>query len=630
MSPRRILIPAALCAVHGCLLRPVPADITKPKEATGGAPVVHPQTVHVLRGQTVAIELKGTSAGSMVFELRTPPKFGTVAEKQPVPKTKVSATVHYTASPDAREKKDEFTFTAKVPGSSTSEPAAVTILISDAMPKLDITVGVMGGRIILERPRTKPFVLRNTGNAPWAARVPAPKGWTWVHPPGGEFRIGAGEEFHGEIRCNATALGTLDETVPLLGDTSMRFTARVDPPFSIVRKHIDLRWDGENRKRSGGLDIENHDIQKLTVKVEGPDWLVKPGSVVMDAEKREGLVMSVEGKFERAFSGTVKLSAGSYSQLVEVKAAPAPALLAIVSGPEENGGIHFGVLTEQTLPTAKRSLTLRNEGGSPAVVSIETPQHFRLEAAAPADGVPLTPGAEATFVILPPVDIAGKHRGNFVASAGDVRASVELTAGIPRELIKPTAGEIADRIIRRFTRAGNPSRPRTEDEHRQLIGLVKDGFRIGGGNEDPRLPRVDVVDLEQNGGDFTLSWELPPGDGWTFQLYHAAAKRMKTGAPIKEWIPCGDEVKYRVENGRGYATVGGLPPGVWYKCSLQTIAPDGRRSLRGKEFGFMLHPADPPHWKQYWEWYLAGGAGLLALAYWLRKKWKEPISAVAT
>jgi hypothetical protein len=70
-------------------------------------------------------------------------------------------------------------------------------------------------------------------------------------------------------------------------------------------------------------------------------------------------------------------------------------------------------------------------------------------------------------------------------------------------------------------------------------------------------------------------------------------------------------------------------PAVWYDYSVQTIAPDGRNSMLGREFRFQLSTPLPSHWQEYWEWYVAGIVLATGAGYWLRKKWKEPISALA-
>lgn len=633
MSPRILLLLAVLGLPAGVAAqRKAKADAGPNKEA-GSAPAVNPQKVEVLRGKTVVIELTGTTSsnGHMTFILRSQPKLGKLAEEKPVSKTKLSATVTYTALPDMKGDRDEFTFAAQVPGSSTCEPATVTIHITDAAPKIDAPPDVIAKRVVLGHPFSRTFHIRNTGNAPWAAKVPAPKGWRWISPQGGNFNLAPGADQPCEIECEALALEDLDETIPLHGDTKIHFTARMVPPFSVLPKQLTLAWKRDTRTRTGSIEVTNYDTRDITVQVHSPDWLKLPESLLIAADKKGTLALKIEGAFAQAFAGTVKITQGNYSQNVEVKAAVAPPLLVIDAGPIEKGGVHFGLLTAATLPAAKRSLTVRNEGGTTANLKVTVPESFRLEKPAPAEGIPLEPGANAAFVLLPPADTAGTFRGDFVATDGATPAALLVTAGIDPAALPDTPADIARKEIDKGPRpvSGLP-RPRTEAERKAVVLGNARGYYIADGTEDPKLPRINVVEIvEDNGNTVTFGWDVPPGDGWKFQMYRATFERLKTNDPVLVWAKCGDEVNYTVEGRRATATVGELMPYSPFKFCLQTIAPDGKRSFPGKAISYRPWPPDPSTWELHWRWYAAGAVVLIVVGLWLWKKWKEPIRAVA-
>lgn len=421
----------------GCLLTALPGGAAPgkidPKE-TGGAPAVLPQKVTALRGQPLDIELKGTHrSGSLNFFLRTPPKLGKI-EGAPVPTSKISATVRYLPTPGLKGDKDEFTFAAQVPGSSTSEPATVSITISDAAPKLDTLPLVDAARVVMGHPASRVFNIRNAGNAPWKARVPAPSGWRWVQPAGGEFSIAPGGDFRCEISCEALAVGNLDESVPLSAAAKIQFTARVVPPFSALPGQLDLVWDGASQTRRGSVELQNFDDRPLRVTVTGPEWAVLPPAVEIPAGAKVPVAVAAGGLFGKSLSGSVKLTAGEYSHAVGVKAAPAPAIPVITAGARSDGGVHFGKLDAATIKSAKIVLTLKNTGGSAAPLTLSALRDFRIETP-PAEGFTLAPEAETTITLLPPENVAGTFREDLTVSTGETKLKILITAGVDSSVI---------------------------------------------------------------------------------------------------------------------------------------------------------------------------------------------------
>lgn len=609
---------------------PARADITRPAQ-TGNAPAVGPMTVRAIRGKPVEITLSGITATAHTIEfiLRKQPKLGRLDETAPKSTSKSTAVVHYTATPGLTGNKDEFSFAVQVPGSSVSDSATVTILISDAAPKLDAPPLVDALRVVMGRPFSRVFNIRNAGNAPWATKVPAPKGWRWKNPRGGDFHLAPNEDVRCEIICEALAPDSLDETIALDANTTTRFVARIVPPFTLLPTRLTLKWNGESRTREGKVEIQNLDTHPLTVSLRGPDWVKLPASLALEADAKGLLTLTAEGQNDQTLAGAIHIAAGAYTQQVAVNCPPAPPLLAFVAGVTNHGQVAFGKLDAASLKTAKRAVTVRNVGGTEAVVAVQGLKMFRLETPVPATGLRLAPGAEAGFVILPPDDVAGRPAEDFVVTADGSRAEAHLSAGIDADALPvgPGAGSTTELLKgEKQTTGQRQARTRSEIEKAALANIK--GLLISDGNEDPALPRINVVEVVEDTGDsMTIAWDLPEGDGWKFQLYRATHQRLENGKPpMKVWELCGKEVTMTIEGRKATATIKNLTPYVWYKCCLQTLAPDGRRSMPGNEIGLLPVPPPPTHW----EWYVVGAVLLVILIYWLRKKWLEPISAAGT
>jgi len=303
----------------------------------------------------------------------------------------------------------------------------------------------------------------------------------------------------------------------------------------------------------------------------------------------------------------------------------------VVSGATGDGEVAFGKLDAESIKTTSRDIVLRNEGGSVAQVMPGPLQAFRLEMPSQGKGIALPPGEETTLVILPPLDTAGTNREKFTLADGDSRVELQLTAEVPLSAIPATPGSIAGQILIKDP-AKTPviERPvRTRSEILKSAVISSEGAFLSDGKEDKSVPVITIVEPEIQGDDsVTFSWDLPPGDGWKFRLFYTEIQRRKEGGFVKVRRPCGDEVSYSIKGRKASATVTGMQPYVWYGYSIQTISPDGRYSFPGREFRFQLSSPIPSHWQAYWEWYVSGAVFAIAIGYWLRKKWNEPISAL--
>jgi hypothetical protein len=627
MIPRFLLL-LLLCLPAQAQRRTEKPD--KDSKADGGAPGVYAQEVNVVRGRSVDITLRGSTRTSadISFIIRDKPKLGRLADEKPKQKDPSHAIVTYTASPEGKGKKDTFTFAGQVPGSSVGEAQTVTIHITDPAVRLDTIETVEVKRAVLGQPAERTFPIRNGGSAPWEAKLPAPKGWKWIHPAEGAFRLAPGAEIDARISCLAAAVGAHAEELDLKEGRKITFRSNVVAPFALSAGLEELAWQKETRTRTGSIELSNMDeANALTVKIEAPEWLKVEKEVTVEPGKKSLLLLAVEADHGKERTGRVKLTAGGHTEFLDLKAPSSPAVLTVINGLDERLGLHFGRLTALSLPNAKRPFTVLNEGGAPATVKLRVPEHFTLEKPLPEDGQSLAPGAETTFTLVPPKNTAGTFKAELIIEGGDDLVAVECSAGIDPSALPPMPGKLAGlRLIQ--GRKGSIRVLTPEDQMRQLA-LTK-GATVVDGTEDISVPRVHEVTIAKDTGtEVTFAWDLPPGDGWKFQLFRATLQRLKTGGLGKVFEPCGDEIAYTVEGRRATATVPDLKPHMPFNFRIQTIAPDGRRSFPGKEISYRPFPPDPPAWKRYWSYFALGGILVVLLARWVWKQWKKPISATA-
>jgi len=632
MIPRFLLL-LLLCLPSRAQRRPDKPD--KDSRTDGGAPGVYAQEVEVIRGRSIVITLRGSTRtnSDISFIIREKPKLGRLTDDKPKQKDQQHATVTYTAFPDGKGNKDSFTFAGQVPGSSVGEAQTVTIRITDPEVRLDTIETVEVKRALLDQPVERTFLIGNGGTKAWEAKLPAPKGWKWIHPAEGAFRLAPGAEVNARISCLAAAVGAHAEELDLKDGPKITFRSNVLPPFALSTELAELKWQKETRTRTGSIELSSMDeTNAVTIKIEAPEWLKLEKEVKLDPARKSLLLLAVEADHGKELSARVKLVAGNHTEFLDLKAAPSPAVLSAllprISGLGDRLGLHFGRLTAMSLSNSKLAFVVLNEGGAPATVKLKMPEHFSLEKPLPEGGHTLAPGAQTTITLLPPKNTAGTFKGELLIEGGDDPVTVECSAGIDPSALPPVPGKLAG--LRLLDDRKVASRVRTAEDQMKEWAATKDGAFPVDGTEDASVPRIHEVTVAgDTGREVTFAWELPPGDGWKFQLYRATLQRLKSGPLAKVYEPCGDEVAYTVTGRQATATVPDLLPHMPFNFRIQTIAPDGRRSFPGREISYRPYPPDPPHWKQYWSYYAFGLVVFGLFVRWLWKQWKKPLSATA-
>ncbi len=606
------------------------------QESKGGrlrAPVAKDAVFKAVRGQPLEILLEGTTSTSrgLVFAVRQGPRLGSFSEKAPVAvkgqeseKGRSYASLHYTADASLKGDRDTFTFSCKLDGGPSSNEATVTILLSDASPKLKVPAKLDLGRVILGAVSGKSFTVSNEGTCAFSAPVAAPAGFTWRSPAGGMFEIEPGASVEAALLLDTGKARSVDSVLTFMAGVEVKCSARIVPLFSVLPSAtLQLQWRPETLTRSARVSLQNNTDGPLVVDILGSPGTRLPRSLSLDPSAAQPLDIVTTEPLTAGASGTITVSSGLQQEVIPFTAAQAPALIKAVDFPE-SGVIDFGKLATIDAGEAVRTVLLQNKGGSHGEVSIKPAlKYFRVSAAELRDGVAvIKAGGELQLTFQPSSLPSNAREEDITLSAPGWAAGLKLLAAWDAALIPAATRSAAEIALLQEkpltpTRAGPTKR---EVEINSILGWK--GGVIADGTEDPALPTIDTVTIDhQTDSTATFSWELPPGEGWTFRLMRAEVHRPGPDTPLRKlWMPY-DAATVTIEGRRASTTVSGLIPGAGVNFAVQTISPNGKKSYPGTYIPIVTLMSPPIRW-EYWA---MGVLALLGMGYWLRKKWKEPI-----
>jgi hypothetical protein len=602
-----------------------PGGGKKKEKPAPRAPVAKDVTVRVVRGRTTEIVLEGiTGTGSaMDFSIRTLPRIGVLQPAVPVAAGPSKAVVRYTAAPGTSGERDVFTYGVQIPGRPSSTSATVTVLISDPRAKLVCAGAVDAGVVVAGETVVRPLTIRNTGDGVWEGGPELPAGWSWRTPAGGAFSLEPGGVIEAELECQPAVPGLQDETVVLDGATRLRLTARAIAPFTAFPSTLVLDWEEASMKRSGKVQLQNNTKAGLEVMIDGPKEFGVVERVTVPADGKVEVLVSAVTALDLEGKGMVQFSGGGHRHAVTVESRVAPAVVRVKGGAA--AVVDFGKVAVSEAGRAEQRVELENAGGSQATVSVEGLQAFVVSGLGEKGTVVVKPGGVVTLGLKVRESRAGIYEEKMVVVSGTARLEVPVRVETTGEAAGGT-GNAADRTLENTsTRPVVSAVPRNNEERAAHAQLAVGGLLAADGTERAELPRINLVDyVSDDGYAVTFAWDLPEGEGWTFRILRPEVGRSKlTGQFARIWVPAGKEAVIRIEGRRAIATVTGLVPGDPFKCALQTIAADGRKSLPGDQLTFHpLLPAPVP-----WLRYVVGVLAAVAVVVWGWKKWREPIRA---
>lgn len=630
-SMRNLLAGLFLLAV----VAPVRADLKNPETPRKNAeksrkdpepprvPIARAVQAEAVRGFPVEIRLHGVTASPRLlqFILRQLPKQGRL-EGPPAQAGKDSAVVRYVPDPAYKAEVDTFSYAVKVDGSGSSEDAVVTIRLSDPVAVLETPGGVDVGRVLATETVEHPLPVINKGNAVFKTTVPLPDGWTWAVPAGGRFEVEPGGRIDAVVRVKVKEAGPIDQKVTLQAGTVVRFIGHALPPFLGYPSLLRLQWERGSALRSYRFTIRNNRPEPLTVQLKAPPGVVVPASVVVPVAESVDVKVACTGELDRALSGQIRLDAPGWTQDVNYEAPVAPAVVEVTGdGPE--GRVDFGILENVGGSAASRQVTLRNVGGTAAVIRWDPLRFFVVEGLEPESVLP--PQEQRQITLRPHPEEPGRLKEELILRMTGGDHTLRLFADIDPAAAK--AALMSGTVLKELPAATPGSTPAPA---RPPSGkaLVLRGMILGSGlmeaipNTDRSLASVDAVNLVAAEPErIIFDWEAPGPGTWTYRVMVRMLRSHGKGqAPIPEYDQM-DNVKVTATATGGRAEVTKLRPGARWTCRIVAIRSDGVATKAGDELTFLT----PPVGESRWGWRVLGVLSVISLVLYVRQKWREDV-----
>ncbi|MCS7008356.1 MAG: hypothetical protein NZL93_00275, partial [Chthoniobacterales bacterium] len=335
------------------------------KEAELDPPPPFPQSIQakVYLGETVdiALEAIGRDAKEAIFLLRTKPKFGKLQNLRSIEPGK--ALITYTHQKPAPSGTDEFLYAVKSPKSPVSAPAKVTIHIVQRPPEpvipnsLDLGVVYVGSNLTaflrIENHGGSPFVTTPSADPPFLLpttqqiRIP-PKSFYDLQV---FYEPKTEEEFLGSIRFSHDPSA----------QTLVKANAKL--PFRVTPRELTIPQPNGKAK----LLIENRTPSSLSFEVEVPPVLRSTSTLLIPPYSDKFLEIEAACSSGAESTGNITLTALNHSLRIPFHLLPSPPIIHVL--PSQN--LNFGQVFPQNSTTL--TFSLRNSGGAPAQISIQTP-----------------------------------------------------------------------------------------------------------------------------------------------------------------------------------------------------------------------------------------------------------------
>lgn len=562
-----------------------------PKEEPTPAPPPMPQTQNmtIFRGRTVEIPLRaiGRAASQLKFLIRTQPKHGKLGEIQFT--SRKTAIVTYYHDEKSAATYDSFTYAVQGVGTAVSAPGVVNIAISEEPPALSVIHTLDFGQAWVGEKRSEEVVIRNTGGGALVGRIIVSEPWKVLGSP--EYRLARKEEKKIRLLFVPTDPGEFSTRLLFSHDprSSVTLSGGAQAPFEFdPAGEVQLAAEPGKTDRSGRLKIRNLTPADRLVDISLPEQVEAPDEITIPANSEATLDLRAKADFLGGLEDRIDVESEGYQRSLPLRVAAVPAI--VRSEPAE--GLEFGEVSVKT--PVRRTLTLRNEGGLPARLRVDSPKEVLL--IPDPNAVVLAPGEKRDFEVELEVGLDGPYQRaiSIGAEGGAPALSIPVLArGIAPASASPTAKPSLP-VVRPDIPSTLPPGSEREEQQENFSPV-------------PQIKNIGTKALSRK--SIELRWKKPAPNALTPVIEYRGLERNAKGIPVARWNKW-QGASFREENGEIVALLGNLPPGGTWYLRFSSLDETNRKS-RPSETLRLVTPNAP---NTYWIWVvvvlvLAGGSG---------------------
>lgn len=562
-----------------------------PKEPPAPPPPPMPQAqnITIFRGRTVEIPLRaiGRASNQLKFLVRTPPKHGRLGEIQFT--SRKTAVVTYYHDEKSTAAYDSFTYAVQGLDTAVSAPGTVNIAISEEPPALSVIHSLDFGEAWVGEKRSEEIVIRNTGGGSLAGRMIVSEPWRILGSP--EFRLARKEEKKVRLLFAPADAGEFSARLLFSHDprSSVTLSGGAQMPLELVPA-VELLLAAEPGKtdRTARLAIRNRTQADRLVEISLPEQVLGPEEISVPANGEMSIDLKTKSGFLGALEDRLDLQSEGFQRSVPIRVSPVPPLLKF----EPAAGLDFEVIPLKT--PFRRSLTLRNDGGTPARLRIDAPKEALL--IPDPNAAVLAPGEKRAFEVEFELSGEGPYQQAI---------TIEGDGSLPAVSIPLKARGIASPEEPKQVNANHPSvRP---DIPSSLPPGIEQTDLQEVFSAVPQIGKIESKALSRK--SIELRWKKPAANAVSTLIEYRSLEKSAAGTPVARWNKW-QGAAFREENGEVVALLSNLPPGGTWYLRFVSLDETSRRS-RPSDTLRLITPNAPP---TKWIWWVVtlALAGILA------------------
>jgi hypothetical protein len=574
-----------------------------PKEPPPPPPPPMPQTqnVTVFRGRSVEIPLRavGRAPSALKFIVRTQPKHGRLGKIQLT--SRKTAIVTYFQDEKSVASFDSFSYAVQAVDTAVSAPATVNIAISEEPPALSVVHALDFGQGWAGQKRSEEIVLRNTGGGTLTGKMVVSEPWKVLGSP--DYHLGRREEKKVRLLFAPPEAGEFSARLLFSHDprSSVTLSGAAQAPLEFdPSAEIEVTAASGETVRSGRLTIRNRTPSTRVVAISLPEQVQGPEEISLPANGEAVVELQAKEDFSGALEDRIDLESDGFLRSLPLRVSAVPPLLRA----EPAEGWDFGEVVLKS--PRRRPLTLRNEGGTPARLRVETPPEVRL--VPEANGVLVGPGEKRMFEVEFEAAVEGRFQKEIIVTGSGTASGLRLSVRA-----KGMAQKSPDRV----------DAPRPEGKPSPAQTVVREFEEAVPEETFSEIPSVKTLEskvLSRN--TLELRWKKPAPNAVSSLIEFRLLESDGKGRTVFRWKKW-QGASFREEGGDTVVQLGHLPPGRAFHIRVVTLDEIGRRSRPSQTFRIVTAPAPARRWLWWTAGLLAVGAGAWGVRAVLRRREAE-------